>query len=310
MLINTQRRRADRQAVPDASLILDFARGVGRMGGQGISVASLLTTTRATPGWAINDNGVLVPIPANTARRARQPGAGGLLIERATTNYALFSSNLNASAWAKSNGMTAAANFAPGMDGTPTASFVVDNAAAGAAAGMIGQTVAIPATTGQWWTVGIGLIPVLGRRVKLFAGIAGGSSPSGGNVVFDLQTGAVISQDAGIVGRIRPAPGGYAYVSVSLPNTYGGGALVMQITRENDAASPIWFYADRARFEPSTAPSQPSAITTSGVELRASDQVAIDLTAASSARWFNPAQGTFAVDVDLFGPVENDQSIL
>lgn len=304
MLINRQAYRFDRRPPTNASLVLDFERGYARVSGKAARIDDILSVARSTIGPGIEADGSIVSVGANLPRYSRVPGRAGLIVERAVTNVALFSSNPTAT-WVLANGMSGYFNNTDGIDGAFTAGRVTDNAAAGSPAGTVAQTIAVAATA-QWWTASIYVRVSGGPRVRIFLGITNGGSAVGGDTIFDTDVGAVVSAGAGVVARVEHGRAGYIRLVVSVYNTVGAGALVMLMARENDAASPLSIAFDRAQINSGASPTTALRTTTAAVS-RAADVATVDLTAAS---WFKPTLGTIMIDATINGDPDKAQTLL
>lgn len=109
-----------------ASLDFDFANG--RYYQQGLSpsptVGTVITTSRASTGYAADTNGNYSSFANNVGRITNQ----GLLVEEARTNLILQSNNLATSPWLASNAAALSAQI-NGPDGTLSASSFADTTA-------------------------------------------------------------------------------------------------------------------------------------------------------------------------------------
>lgn len=94
-----------------ASTDLDFADSI-YYDGSGGTLSSMISTTRASTGYAQTAGGILIPFASNVPRITDQ----GLLVEEARTNVVLWNRDLTNAAWTKSN-VTAALDQT-GADGT------------------------------------------------------------------------------------------------------------------------------------------------------------------------------------------------
>ncbi len=96
--------------LPDLAIHFDQDRGYIRGRGQSTSTG-LLTTSRASTGYAETEAGVLLPFAADVPRITNK----GLLIEESRTNVVLYSRDLTNAAWVKTT--TTAAKDQTGVDG-------------------------------------------------------------------------------------------------------------------------------------------------------------------------------------------------
>lgn len=126
-----------RGTVP-ADLDFNFAQGLYYQSGlNGLGPSQLITTVRASVGYAADTSGIWTLFGNNVARITNQ----GLLVEEARTNNALWARDMTNAAWIKVN-MTAALT-AMGIDNTPNAASTL-TATAGNATAL--QTVTLGST--------------------------------------------------------------------------------------------------------------------------------------------------------------------
>lgn len=85
--------------------------------------------TRAGQKWVLDRNGMLVPVAHSVAPFARVSAADTLLLEKATTNYLLYSQDFSNAAWSKTN-VTVTVNAIAAPDGTLTADKIEATASA------------------------------------------------------------------------------------------------------------------------------------------------------------------------------------
>lgn len=105
-----------------ASTDLDFADSI-YYDGSGGTLSSMISTTRASTGYAQTSAGVLVPFASNVPRITDQ----GLLVEEARTNVAIWSQDFSNAAWTLTgSSVTLAAQTAP--DGTLTGNKLAETA--------------------------------------------------------------------------------------------------------------------------------------------------------------------------------------
>lgn len=116
-------------SVPAPSIYMDFAGGYYLNGSSSVAASILISTSRASTGYATNSDGTLTSFATNTPRI----GVGtGLLVEEARTNLALYSQDYSQTAtWQyaffSTGAITRTAASAIAPDGTNTGYLIADN---------------------------------------------------------------------------------------------------------------------------------------------------------------------------------------
>ncbi len=303
MLTYPMTRRLGRRVDPSASFTLNFADRKASIVGKPVSLRSLIAFDRAGPAWGLADGGVMRLHAADEMRLERLgTGQGGLVVERAATNLIRNSRDLSALSWTVVRGTTA--QTATGIDGKETVSYCTDTAAAGSPRGTWTQVVGIDSAS-QWVTCSIYIRQTVGKTIRLYAGLAGGSSVKGGSALFDTEIGAVLTSDAGVLARIEPAAMGFIRLVISVQNDVAGSACVLVIGRDADASAKIEFAADFAQMEFGSRPSTPIA-TSNDVVTRAGERARI----LPMDDWFNPYQGTLFIEAKVRGGTEFDRTLI
>lgn len=100
-----------------ADLDIDFVHDRAWSGGAEVSIASLLTCSRASTSYYTNASGALTSFGSNTARY----GNRGLLVESTRTNILLQSQTLDNASWNTESSLTVSADVDTAPDGTATA---------------------------------------------------------------------------------------------------------------------------------------------------------------------------------------------
>jgi len=192
MKINLFRERGTRQAIIDiledmtgkTPYIFEPQRPLDT-GAYGAAVA----VSRATTATYVDLSGILLTAQPNQVRYGANPYAtamNGLMIERAATNFFLYSSSPQASIWTKSNTVcTPFASVAP--DGSNNAAKII--AAAGSAIHELVQTVTSTGiTTGTVFTTSV-FAKAAERSVLQIRWTGGSTGTSGAYANFDLNNG-------------------------------------------------------------------------------------------------------------------------
>ncbi len=303
MLTYPVTRRLGHRVDPAASLILNFADRRGMIVGKPVGLRSLITFDRTGPAWGLADGGVMrMHAPGEMRLERLGTGRGGLVMERAATNLIRNSRDLSGLAWTVINGTTV--QTATGIDGEESVSYCVDTAAQGSARGTWTQVVGID-NANQWVSCSVYIRQTVGTKIRLYAGLAGGSSVKGGSALFDTQIGAVIASDSGVLARVEPAAMGFIRLVMSVKNDVGAGACVLVISRDSDAAAQIAFAADFAQMEFGSRPSSP--IQTAGdVVTRPGERARI----LPMDNWFNSLEGTLFIETLVHGGAEYDRSLI
>jgi hypothetical protein len=199
------------------------AGGVPTVFGSEVAAFSFTTAQK----WLRNSAGLLVPILANTPAYDFS-GAGaplGLLVEGASTNLALRSSELNLSPWAFwqcqafGSGSVVDADVAP--DGTTTAERVTENATSNSHAAYQSITWAVGTYTASCFAKRPSTAPRDQFSMTSFA--------TGGAFVatFDLVNGTVSgTAGTGVTARITPFSNGWFRCEMTFAVTGAGAAAI------------------------------------------------------------------------------------
>lgn len=302
MLTYPTQRRLGRHLDPSASLVINFVDRKAAIAGRQVNLQSFITFDRTSIAWGEEDGGIVRSHAANVMRLERLGPESGIRMERAATNVLRYSRDLSNAAWIKTNAL--AVQTATGLDGEENVSLCSDLASAGTARGKWSQSIAI-ATTNQWHTCSIYIRQITGTKIRLYVGLAGGSSARGGYAVFDTQIGACVDNETQARVHIEPSGMGFQRLVVSVLNDVAATACVLELSRENDAASPIVFAADFAQMETGSRPSSP-ILTTSAAVTRAGERLRIDPV----DEWFNPFEGTLFIDAFVQGAAEYDRTLI
>lgn len=286
------RRRAVPVAwmLPGAAVDLDFAGGRYHGG----ALASLLSCTRVSAGFAADSGGGLVPFAAHALRITDK----GLLIEEARTNLVVQSQTL-ATTWT-AVASTVASDVANAPDGSATADRVTEDTASGAAHG-INQTVAV--ASGVTYCLSVHAKPAGRNWLRL---TLTNQFPAATNVWFDLQNGAVGTIGAGAAGAaIQPLANGWYRCMVVATATGSGNTIVSprlatgnnNSSFDGDGASGVLLWG--AQLEIGAFPTS-YIVTTTGSATRAADVVS--LAGAALAPLTAGAGSAFAqVQLQAFG---------
>lgn len=257
--------------LPGASVDMNFAAGLYYPS----DVSTLISTTRASNGYAQTSTGLLVNFGSNIPRITDL----GLLVEQAATNLAIQSADLSNSAWAKSHGGVSlnpavTANFAIAPDGTQTAARVQFNLNGGTTA------------TDNSELVQLASITVLNATNYTVSGYIKTNDAS--TVAMQLGDNA-----QGLYGAIS-VTGTWTRFSftITTANTTGKWSLKLRgaqtPTNSQVADVSVWIPG----YELGNFATSPIATTTVAVT-RAADNIKFS---ASEFSLFSPTQGSFFID--------------
>lgn len=267
-----------RGTVP-ATLDFDFANGRYYQAGyaQGQSPANLLTTSRASTGYAADTSGNWTLFGNNVPRTTNQ----GLLVEEARTNNQTNSQF--AAGWtAARTVLTTGAILSP--DGAVNGSSLADNASSGAHA-IFSTSSAFTAGSATVYTISIFVKPNTRQFGTIYISDAG--TTNGFYVNFNANTGAITASGvfgAGAVTATSTATFGNGWFRITATGTQGsaGGTFLNVGTLNSGAASPsdayvgngssfyIWqIQAEPGAFATSIIPTTSAAVT------RAADVVTV-----------------------------------
>jgi len=197
--------------MPGPMLDLDFVNNVGILNGVPSDVASLLTITRASTGWAERSDGTWISFAGGTLRRTDK----GVLIEEARTNVALRSQD-----WTTGTGVWGVAGTvvtpdnAVSPDGTQNADKLMEDATN--AEHRIRQNVAISLNQTYTWSV---FVKPNGRDVFALRCLDQAATGDGLFAQFTLSTlSAIVANNgnaSGGVAAITAYPNGWYRLAVT-----------------------------------------------------------------------------------------------
>lgn len=262
-----------------ASLDMDFSHG-RYYGG---AFADLLSTTRASTGYAQTSSGLLVPFASNVPRITDQ----GLLVEEARTNLVLQSQTFGTSWTASNTTVTSDAAVAP--DGTTTADQVSDGVATGVFHSV--DSANLTTVNATVYTASIYAKANSGQ----FLQIAGFNGSFGANAWgnFDLVAGVVGTMGSAVTASsITSLGNGWYRCSITVPataSTGSGGVFFPIITAANSTRAPTFNGANRtffvwgAQLEAGSFPTSYIPTTTVAVT-RAADVITLTGAAATAVQ--------------------------
>jgi len=190
----------------------------------------------------------------------------GLLLEsEARTNLLTYSEDFTDATWSKQNAGTLAVD-ATGPDGQTSAVTLVDSGATGTGfAGVSNNTFTVSTTTAYTFSAFLKADQLSWAALRAI----NFTTPATGSVYFDLSTGSVGTEDAGLTGRVEDFGGGWYRCSITFTtdaaDTSGAVGIYLadadgDITVDLDGTSSILIFG--AQFEDGSTPS--SYIPTSG----------------------------------------------
>jgi len=264
-----------------ASLILDFQNqlyGVQAAGGNApapMQFTDLVTFTRASNAWYFNSAGVLTQASTDIPRfdyDAASLQSKGLLIETASTNMLLRSTDLSNSLWIKRGTCTVTTATGPlAPDGTNTGNYVQGIAAPGS--GDVYQSATAVSTTR--YEPSIYLAKATSSGV---ISLQNSESPAAGKWLVDIS---LLSTSYQRITRTHPA------VTVVTEFTgYTNSKCGIDITRSSGAAT-LDIYAWGGQLELGVFSSS-TILTTSATVTRSADVASI----TPLTPWFNTSAGT------------------
>lgn len=278
------------------ALDLDFTSGVLPAG---------VTFTRAGGGGRINSSGLYEWVGADVPRFDYDPvtlACKGLLIEGNRTNFFAQSADAN-SAWTNKSGTTVLSDVETAPDGSTTAEAIVENTTTGGH--YVERTVSLAAN--QFNTFEIFLKPKGNYREVWMHLYANGYADSI-RAQFNTATGTVVGTNAGgagsgVTASIKPFPNGWYRLRLTGQVTTSAVtdlkpriAFINASTNyTGDGVSGVYFWGGDVQpgaFGSSHIPTVASPVT------RAAD--VLTMTGLNFSRWFNPLEGTFAVDFSVF----------
>jgi hypothetical protein len=231
--------------------------------------------------------------PVNQPRFDANPTTGaslGLLMEQQSTNLLTYSSDYTQSVWAATNAtVTASANISP--DGTLDAQSLTDNSTNGLH--NITQTQTLTATP---YTFSIYAKAGSITYMKMSLATSGTNG-----VIFNLSTGAYVSNDAGFT-YTTPQSVGNGWYKYSITFTGTAASYIAQVLLCSNSTTfsyigsgqNAYFFGaqvEATAFPTSYIPTQASQVT------RAQDFAT--MTGNNFSSWFNPNQGTIYCSFDM-----------
>jgi len=275
------------EAIP--SLNLNFLTG---------SLDSRITFTRASSGTYFDSTGTLKTASTDVARFDYNPATlapGGLLIEQASTNLALYSEQFDNVAWALT-ATTVTANATTAPDGNVTADKLKEDNTTSIHS--VTNTVSFSVTSGTTYTGSIFLKAA--ERGYAFVVISGATTFTTAGISVNLTTGAVSTATGTPVNAFtQTLPNGWFRVGFSLAATGTATDAKFDVRCSTDG---VWanrsytgttgsgIYVWGAQFE-ATAYQTSYIATTSASVTRAADVSLIN----TLTPWYNAAQGTFVI---------------
>jgi hypothetical protein len=185
-------------AIQQANLSLDFVNQQFAVNGTSKTFNDLFTFARTSQATYFGSDGLVKYAAANTPRFNYDPATkvgNGLLIEESRTNLLKYTERLEFLPWTRS-----AASIVPGAaiapDGRYSADKLIENTAN--SAHYQDQVIDGTYTTGQVFSGSIFLKAAERTRVRMNFYYAIGAS-GGKQIIFDLSTKTIVSQDAGIL---------------------------------------------------------------------------------------------------------------
>lgn len=283
-----------------ASLASDFLNNRHMVNGQEMAFADVYTFTRASSAYRVNASGLLESMATDGPRFDYDPATllpRGLLIEEARTNALTYSEELDNAAWSLQRA-TISANAAVAPDGTMTADKIVETTDTGQH--LASQLASL--TSGMVYTAS--MYAKAAERTAVAIQWANGAVFGGfGWAAFNLSTGAVIAQTAGVSATITPAGNGWYRCAITSTasatdvdgpgiNLYNGG-----LSYEGDGASGVHVWG--AQLEAGAFPT--SYIKTEGAAVTRS----ADVCTRTLGTEFNVSEGTLLLEL-LAGPAVDD----
>lgn len=251
-----------------------------------------ISFSRGSTATRVNAAGLIETVAADVPRFDHDPLTGarlGLLIEEARTNSLPYSQD--GSGWIES-GSTYSAGAAVAPDGTMTAIKIVESGSTGT------HRALGPFTSGSAgpWT----LSAFLKAGERRYAWLRSYDSASENGAWFDVQTGAILSADAGVTASIESVGNGWYRCAATWSfNVFGGSSCSVYMSLDGtnpsytgDGSSGLHVWGVQA--EQGAFPT--SYITTMGAAAtRTADVCTID----DLAPWFSATEGTVFAEVDL-----------
>lgn len=161
-----------------------FTEGAADLAGSPVSIASVLSVTRAAPAWYTDSAGIMTEFAADTARI----GDRGVLVEGSAQNLAIRSEEFDTASWSKSN----AAVVANAIN-SPTGFLTADKLNETTSSGNHRVTQSLGTLAAGRFVLSV--YAKAGERSQLDLAISVGSNFIGN--IFDLSTGTVVRNDDG-----------------------------------------------------------------------------------------------------------------
>lgn len=259
------------------------------------TLPAVVTFTRAGTATYFDAAGVLQIATADQPRFDHDPvtkAPKGLLIEGSRTNAITHSNDYNNAAWIKnvSGSITLTSNAHAGLDGALTADTFATTAGA---AGVLRTDVHTGLSVGNMVTMTLAVKPLTGY-CKIRVGYGGTAFSTAAQAVFDLIAGTSAAYGAETTRNMTLLPSGYWLISLTATVTVAGTANVSIYSHDATAQTFAVYHSQSeiGAFGTSIIP------TTTAAATRAADTAV--MTGANFSRWFNPVEGTIAVDFSTF----------
>lgn len=274
----------------DASLDLNFLTRTAVANGRAVSLDGMLSNGRSTPARYVGSNqGALRVAAPGEPRFGYHPRSGmprGLLIEPLSYNFALASNDFAAGGWVKAGGLITIYGVAAGLDGKPTAWLVSDNNS-GTSLGQLAQFISTSGVTP--WTGGFHI-----RRADNFVRVYVRTESLYRSAVFDIGNGRIVSQDAGAIAYIEPAPFDMWKCSVFMFTNGSDTSVGLGLERPDPAGPQNSYIVTEAFLENRPAPSSVMPAGNS-YATRAADTYSLALDPS----WLNQGDMTIYAEVEM-----------
>lgn len=193
----------------------DYRDGDYRLNGATVTLADVLTLTRASTATYVDGSGVVQTVAANEARIDHTGGNANLLIEPAATNLVHYSAALDNAYWTQLR-TTVVADAATAPDGTTTADRILDDTTA-SSTHTINRAAPLSWLSGHTYTSSIFAKAETLSQVAVQLGSGGTSFPTVADwrAVFDLSGGTVVSTGSSVTASIEPMAGGWYRCAVT-----------------------------------------------------------------------------------------------
>jgi hypothetical protein len=272
------------------------------------SLDSRITFTRASTGTYFDSAGVLQTAAINAPRFDYDPStlaAQGLLIEEARTNLLTYSEDFSNAAWAKTD-ITVTADNTTAPNGTATADLLTEGVAGTAFITRVTSSLVAAGSTVSAAIYVKRSSVVQWIRVR----VANTTATNGGNVWFNIQTGALGNQTnigAGTATKGTITAVGNSWYRITATTTLAVGDITASIgftsasangstTRVNSSAYWVWgAQLEAGSFATSYIP------TTAAAATRAQDFASVN----TLTPWYNATQGTLLAVATPYSPITN-----